>query len=161
MKESSQQPVTKALQSSSPIQRLDRRRTESPGVINVRSFQAQLARVPGWMMQRSALVDQLQRRYNSQENSSAGGEDLVLAAPSQPVPSAQPLPTPTPVHAAAPSSSASASGRSASGTIAKSVAAIGASDSSLSGKVRVSRKAIPLPDGEGGASYLKKSSKIP
>ncbi|HEY9607568.1 MAG TPA: hypothetical protein V6C85_38640, partial [Allocoleopsis sp.] len=161
MKESSQQPVTEALQSSSPIQRLDRRRTESPGVINVRSFQAQLARVPGWMMQRSALVDQLQRRYNSQENSSAGGEDLVLAAPSQPVPNALPLQTPTSVRTAAPSSSASAYNRTTSGTIAKSVEAIGASDSSLSDKFRVSHKAIPLPNGEGGASSPKKSSEMP
>ncbi|MFB2875393.1 hypothetical protein [Floridanema aerugineum] len=153
MAESSQQPVnetTQALRSSALNQRLDRRRTEPLGILDIRPFDSQFARVPGWMVQRSAFLDQLQKRYSSQDNASADGTDLVIAASLQSIPRERTLTLPTPEQTAAPSSF----------NIAKPVAPTTTSDSPLSGQFRVSRKAIPLAKVDAIASSQTGSSKL-
>jgi len=49
------------------------------GVVNPRSLQRQVARVPGWMAQRTALLQHVATRYSSSEHPGEG-TDLLLAA---------------------------------------------------------------------------------
>jgi hypothetical protein len=72
-------------QDASPLlQRLDRRRTEAIGVVNLEPFNGRAAQVPGWIVQRSALLNQLTTRYSSQGETAGQAQDLVFAS-SQPV----------------------------------------------------------------------------
>ncbi|BAZ08759.1 hypothetical protein NIES4071_05650 [Calothrix sp. NIES-4071] len=68
------------------LQRFERRRTGRCGIINMRPLDSHLAPVPTWIVQRSALLEQLQKRYSSQENTNVQESELVLAAPAKPVP---------------------------------------------------------------------------
>ncbi|MEH1795573.1 hypothetical protein, partial [Nostoc sp.] len=164
MAESFQQPVTEvtqALRTSTVIQRLARRSTEPSGIVDVRPFQSESTFVPRWIVQRSALLDQIYKRYNSQDNALAEEADLVLAAPSQPVPREQ-ITLPSLEQTAALSSLAIAkpvtqistsepsleqsTAALSSLAITKPVTPTSTSDSSPSGKFRVTRKAIPLPN---------------
>ncbi|MBW4668231.1 MAG: hypothetical protein KME60_12605 [Cyanomargarita calcarea GSE-NOS-MK-12-04C] len=89
MAESSQQPATQTndtLPSSTHIQRFEHRRTEPCGIVDVRPLQSRFTRVPEWIVQRSAVLDGILKRYSSQNNTSAEEADLVLVAPSQSVP---------------------------------------------------------------------------
>jgi hypothetical protein len=64
---------------SSPlIQRLERRHNEPVGLVNSLSFQPRAAKIPQAIVQRSALVQQLQTRYGTHTNEVAESE-LVLA----------------------------------------------------------------------------------
>jgi len=63
--------------SAALTQRLVRRLTDPVGVVNLRSLQRQVARVPGWMVQRTALLQQVATRYSSSEQT-AEQPDLVL-----------------------------------------------------------------------------------
>jgi hypothetical protein len=66
---------------SSPlIQRLERRRTEPVGLVNSLRFQPSAAKIPQAIVQRAALVQQLQTRYGTHTNEIAESE-LVLANP--------------------------------------------------------------------------------
>ena len=85
-----------SLQSSLLSQRLNRRRTEPLGVINLRQFQNQYVGLPGWIAQRSALLNQLQTRHNSREDElgeSARRVFLTLpqGASAEPAPNFPPL----------------------------------------------------------------------
>ncbi|MGV0025323.1 hypothetical protein [Phormidesmis priestleyi] len=74
------------LQTSPLIQRLDRRRIQ-PGVINLSRYSSESTGVPDWIVQRSALVNQLQSRDNSFDRP-ASDTELALAMAS-PVPTVQ------------------------------------------------------------------------
>lgn len=74
--------VAKVAKSSPLVQRLARRQTEPVGMIDVRSFQSQYARIPGWFVQRFAWLNQLQQRYSSAD-ATPDGTDLVLTVPAQ------------------------------------------------------------------------------
>ncbi|MUG93205.1 hypothetical protein F7734_12490 [Scytonema sp. UIC 10036] len=68
-------------ESSSPIiQRLERCQNESVGLVNLLNFQPRAAKIPQAIVQRAALVQQLQTRYGTHTNEIAGSE-LVLANP--------------------------------------------------------------------------------
>lgn len=71
--------ASQVLQSSPLLQRLAQRSTESQGVVNLKPFQSQYVRIPGWMVQRSALLDQLQTRYGNRKEGAAEGSELALA----------------------------------------------------------------------------------
>ena len=89
MADTSQQIATEinnTLRLSSHIQHVENRGTEPLGVVNIRSFQPHLSRVPGWAVQRSTVVNGILKRYSTQEKTSAYSDDLVLAVPSQAIP---------------------------------------------------------------------------
>ncbi|MCM0593891.1 MAG: hypothetical protein KA716_28375 [Gloeotrichia echinulata DEX184] len=172
MAESFQQSVTEvtqALRTSTVIQRLARRSTEPSGIVDLRPFQSEYTLVLRWIVQRSALLDQIYKRYNSQDNALAQEADLVLAAPSQPVPREQiTLPSAkqtailsyaaiakpvTQISTSEPSLEQSTAPSYAA--IAKPVTQISTSDSSPSGKFRVTRKAIPLPNIKAGEEQVQ------
>ncbi|PSB22145.1 hypothetical protein C7B65_01705 [Phormidesmis priestleyi ULC007] len=92
------------LQTSPLIQRLDRRRTQ-PGVIDLSRYSTESTGLPKSIVQRSALVEQLQTRYSSRDSDSAGSTELALATAS-PAPRAERVfrsPEVTSVGAIAPS----------------------------------------------------------
>lgn len=91
------------LQASPLIQRLDRRRTQA-GVIDLSRYSTESTRLPNSIVQRSALVEQLQTRYSSRDSDSAGRTELALAAAS-PIPTERVFRSPeaAPVGAIAPS----------------------------------------------------------
>jgi hypothetical protein len=65
-----------AVESSALIQRLKRRHTEPPGVIDVRWPQTHYARTAGWIAQRLPLLQQLAVRYGGGDEGQTGS-DLV------------------------------------------------------------------------------------
>ena len=70
------------LKSNPLIQRLDTRRTQPGGLINTRQSQRILPRLPGKMVQRFALLEQIQTRYGVSNNGSGTGTELTFATPS-------------------------------------------------------------------------------
>lgn len=78
------QNITSSIESSSLLNRLDRRRTAPVGVVNLEQFNTRAAQVPGWIVQRSTLLNELTTRYSSDANASEQGDALILAS-SQPV----------------------------------------------------------------------------
>lgn len=85
--------ANQVLQSSPLLQRLAQRSTESQGVVNLKPFQSQYVRMPGWMVQRSALLDQLQTRYGNRKEGAADGSELALATAIPKPPREQPNPS--------------------------------------------------------------------
>lgn len=77
------------LQSSPLNQRLARRSTESVGVVHLKPFQSQYVRMPGWMVQRSTLLEQLQTRYGTRKEGTGETSDMVLASVMPQPPQAQ------------------------------------------------------------------------
>ncbi|BAZ23383.1 hypothetical protein NIES4073_42710 [Kalymmatonema gypsitolerans NIES-4073] len=71
------------LQSSSLIQRLDQRRTQPVGLIDGSQFQSQSSRLPTTIVQRFALLDQLQTRYGVHDRDSGTSTELTFATRSQ------------------------------------------------------------------------------
>ncbi|XHX78789.1 MAG: hypothetical protein RBJ76_02330 [Stenomitos frigidus ULC029] len=85
------------------LQRLAHRHTQ-PGVINLSRYSSESTGLPGWIVQRSTLVEQLQTRYSSRDADSTGSTELALATASPaPVESIARSPLVTPVGAIAPS----------------------------------------------------------
>ena len=65
------------------VERLLRLQSEPVGVINLKQFQTQLARVPSWMVQRSRFLERWQSRYAFGESEPGSGTELMLATPGQ------------------------------------------------------------------------------
>jgi hypothetical protein len=84
-----QTEVATIAKSSILVQRLARRQSKPVGIVDVRSFQSQYAQIPGWLVQRFALLDQLQQRYSTSESTAADGSDLVFTVLGQRMPAEQ------------------------------------------------------------------------
>ncbi|MGI0484848.1 hypothetical protein ACN4EK_05365 [Pantanalinema rosaneae CENA516] len=87
------------LQMAPFVQRLAQRGSGFVGVVQLQSFQAQYARIPGWMVQRSLLLEQLRTRYGRRSDAATGVVGLVLTSviPSpSPTPSSTTTPSPSP-----------------------------------------------------------------
>jgi hypothetical protein len=77
MVDSSERTVTPVNEVSSPsplVMRLDRRRTELLGAIDLRRIQSRTIRLPDWFARRFALLDRLQNRYSSRDREASGTE---------------------------------------------------------------------------------------
>lgn len=136
----SEPPIAQLPQSSPLLRRIDRRRTESVGVVNVEQFQAQYAQIPSWIVQRSALLSQIHTRYNSQTET-AGQEQNLVFSPSQPVPSSA-------VLAAMRSPNSRSSNSLVQPTLPAASSLSGHPNSSPSSSrptFRISRKPVPVP----------------
>jgi hypothetical protein len=85
------------------LQRLAHRHTQ-PGVVNLSRYSSESTGLPGWIVQRSTSMEQLQTRYSSRDADSAGSTELALAtaspAPIEPITRS---PSVTPVGEIAPS----------------------------------------------------------
>jgi hypothetical protein len=126
--------------------RLSQRWTRSPGMINLRQPHERYASTAGWVAQRFPLLDSLNARYGVADQRRLGGQELVfgqrltekIGGPSYSSPSFSP-----PANSS-PSFSPSTSRWSDSGmrTEPSTNSTVG---NLFSGKVRISRKAAPLP----------------
>jgi hypothetical protein len=69
-----------ALKPSPLVQRLDRRRIESIGVIDVRHPQAHYSRIVGWIAERFPLLIELAERHGSDGQDGPGYDELVYSS---------------------------------------------------------------------------------
>ena len=133
------------------VERLLRRQSEPVGVINLKQFQTQLARVPSWMVQRSRFLERWQSRYAFGESEPGSGTELMLATPVQPIT--------TEPNLTSQLSSAMLSERIYQEKIAPPIEKI--SDSQAGQTFRLSRKAVPLaPDSNSLSKQVNSSEKI-
>ncbi len=133
------------------VERLLRRHSEPVGVINLKQFQTQLARVPSWMVQRSRFLERWQSRYAFGESEPGSGTELMLATPVQPIT--------TEPNLTSQLSSAMLSERIYQEKIAPPREKI--SDSQAGQTFRLSRKAVPLaPDSNSLSKQVNSSEKI-
>ena len=133
------------------VERLLRRHSEPVGVINLKQFQTQLARVPSWMVQRSRFLERWQSRYAFGESEPGSGTELMLATPVQPIT--------TEPNLTSQLSSAMLSERIYQEKIAPTIEKI--SDSQAGQTFRLSRKAVPLaPDSNSLSKQVNSSEKI-
>jgi len=133
------------------VERLLRRQSEPVGVINLKQFQTQLARVPSWMVQRSRFLERWQSRYAFGESEPGSGTELMLASPVQPIT--------TEPNLTSQLSSAMLSERIYQEKIAPPIEKI--SDSQAGQTFRLSRKAVPLaPDSNSLSKQVNSSEKI-
>lgn len=82
-----------ALELSPLVQRLDRRRTEPIGVIDVRHPQAHYARIVGWIAEHFPLLIELAERHGSDGQDGTGYDVLVYSSSAVLSTSDQPAPT--------------------------------------------------------------------
>ncbi|MFN6012385.1 MAG: hypothetical protein ACK47N_20690 [Microcystis sp.] len=133
------------------VERLLRLQSEPVGVINLKQFQTQLARVPSWMVQRSRFLERWQSRYAFGESEPGSGTELMLATPVQPIT--------TEPNLTSQLSSAMLSERIYQEKIAPPIEKI--SDSQAGQTFRLSRKAVPLaPDSNSLSKQVNSSEKI-
>ncbi len=133
------------------VERLLRRQSEPVGVINLKQFQTQLARVPSWMVQRSRFLERWQSRYAFGESEPGSSTELMLATPVQPIT--------TEPNLTSQLSSAMLSERIYQEKIAPPIEKI--SDSQAGQTFRLSRKAVPLaPDSNSLSKQVNSSEKI-
>ena len=133
------------------VERLLRLQSEPVGVINLKQFQTQLARVPSWMVQRSRFLERWQSRYAFGESEPGSGTELMLATPVQPIT--------TEPNLTSQLSSAMLSERIYQEKIAPPREKI--SDSQAGQTFRLSRKAVPLaPDSNSLSKQVNSSEKI-
>jgi hypothetical protein len=126
--------IDDTLQPTVLTQRLDRRRTEAPGIIDVRQPRNIYSRTAGWIAQRFALLDDLKFRYSGDDNPPEQSSGLVFAtAPAQP-----PTETSSAFPAATQFSRAPEKPLSSPASFVSPVASLPA------GKFRLSRRATPL-----------------
>jgi hypothetical protein len=81
-----------AFEASPLVQRLDRRRTEPIGVIDVRHPQAHYARIAGWIAERFPLLIELAQRHGSSEQDGPGYDGLPYSSSAVLSPSDKPAP---------------------------------------------------------------------
>ncbi|MBD2358706.1 hypothetical protein H6G41_29620 [Tolypothrix sp. FACHB-123] len=124
------------LQSSALIQRLDRRRTQPSGLINTSQSQRSSPRLPATMVQRFALLEQIQTRYGVSNNSSGTGTELMFISP-LPKTTGEQVNTFT-SEAASLSPKGSANTQPGTSTLSST------SNQAPTAKFRISRKAVPL-----------------
>ena len=133
------------------VERLLRLQSEPVGVINLKQFQTQLARVPSWMVQRSRFLERWQSRYAFGESEPGSSTELMLATPVQPIT--------TEPNLTSQLSSAMLSERIYQEKIAPPIENI--SDSQAGQTFRLSRKAVPLaPDSNSLSKQVNSSEKI-
>ncbi|WP_147069018.1 hypothetical protein [Microcystis aeruginosa] len=133
------------------VERLLRLQSEPVGVINLKQFQTQLARVPSWMVQRSRFLERWQSRYAFGESEPGSGTELMLATPVQPIT--------TEPNLTSQLSSAMLSERIYQEKIAPPREKI--SDSQAGQTFRLSRKAVPLaPDSNSLSKQVNSSENI-
>jgi len=133
------------------VERLLRLQSEPVGVINLKQFQTQLARVPSWMVQRSRFLERWQSRYAFGESEPGSSTELMLATPVQPIT--------TEPNLTSQLSSAMLSERIYQEKIAPPIEKI--SDSQAGQTFRLSRKAVHLaPDSNSLSKQVNSSEKI-
>ena len=133
------------------VERLLRLQSEPVGVINLKQFQTQLARVPSWMVQRSRFLERWQSRYAFGESEPGSGTELMLATPVQPIT--------TEPNLTSQLSSAMLSERIYQEKIAPPIEKV--SHSQTGQTFRISRKAVPLAaDSNSLSKQVNSSEKI-
>jgi hypothetical protein len=140
-------PTTEIIPSSNLIQRLDRRHNHPLGLINTRQSPSSLLQLPV-MLQRSALLQQIQTRYGVSDRSSGTGTELPFANSSPKTTGEQT----SMFTSEAPMPAASfANDRSATSTLSAT------SNQAPTAKFRISRRAVP----SGSESFPSNASSHP
>ncbi|MBD2037658.1 hypothetical protein H6F76_22120 [Leptolyngbya sp. FACHB-321] len=84
------------------LQCLTLRHTQ-PGVVNLSRYSSESTGLPGWIVQRSTLVEQLQTRYSNRDTDSASTELALATAAPAPIEAISRSPSAAPTGAIAPS----------------------------------------------------------